>query len=550
MKPYFIFIPSRCLRRYTRPFSSFITLVAVLCLLGGCSWDDPSGANKSIENMINEIDKTMHTAQWESSAWRDELPKLVSDLSGIESQASGDVKEIAADTTNQIQDLATQSIQFGDAKAQDLIAQAGSEFRCNAGFVKVGVAAQLQYIMNELTFWKQNRKHLGQKPTHAVCWINPSALALYPSQNNWLIDTSNMSEKNIVRVFGYNFQSDALPALELRDANNVKLRDVNVQAAYVTHYQINLDFSNEKFPDVESGARIEFRWPDQPDPNTINLTLNIPAKLEISNPVFTPAAPIVQKDAVTLQVVIANQGGLRSENAVVTWKPDPNDGKVFPVTLSPLEPGQSRSLSFPAYVYHREGSIPSQVSISNGDSALSYSLTVQPTSTRYSLGDPLPETNCCGGSGGNGPEILSCNDTSVVDGLQGAAHTNVDRLGLLCADLLPNGSLGTQSETEMRGGGGSDPFSVRCPGNQLLIGVYGRTSNILEQMGGLCASIEDITAGRLDRVVPIGHWGSEDNGGPFSTSCQAGTAVKAISVKWGDRVDHLSLICAAVIVQN
>ena len=141
----------------------------------------------------------------ESSGWRDELPKLVNSLGGIESQVSGDVKGVMTDTTNQVQDLATQSIQFGDAKAQDLMGQAGVEFRCNAGFVKAGVTSQLQYLIDDLKFWKLNGRHLDKQPTHTVCWINPTSLALYPSGSNWLIDTSNMSEKNIIHVFGYNF---------------------------------------------------------------------------------------------------------------------------------------------------------------------------------------------------------------------------------------------------------------------------------------------------------------------------------------------------------
>jgi len=154
-------------QRYARAFSSFVTFVAVLCLLGGCSWD-PGGIgniNTPIDNVIGELDKTMQTIQGMSSGWQAELPKLVNDLSGIESQASGGMKGTMADAINQVQDLATQSIQFSDAKAQDLIAQAGVEFRCNAGFVKTGVIAQLQYIRNDLEFWKRTRGTLTKSPS-------------------------------------------------------------------------------------------------------------------------------------------------------------------------------------------------------------------------------------------------------------------------------------------------------------------------------------------------------------------------------------------------
>ncbi len=64
----------------------------------------------------------------------------------MESQVHSDTKGVLADITNQVQDLATQTIQLSDAKAKDLIAQAGVEFRCNTNFVKAGVIAQLQYL--------------------------------------------------------------------------------------------------------------------------------------------------------------------------------------------------------------------------------------------------------------------------------------------------------------------------------------------------------------------------------------------------------------------
>jgi hypothetical protein len=312
---------------------------------------------------------------------------------------SGDAKVIVADSMNQINDLATQTIQMSDAMAQDLVAQAGSEFRCNGNFVKAGVSAQLQYIIDDLKFWKLNQRHMDQKPIHAVCWINPTSIALYPSASDWLIDTSNMPAKYIVKVFGYNFWPDALPSLELFDGNGTKLRDVNVRAAYVTHYQINLDFSNEKFQGVQSGARIQFNWPDQAEQNTINLTLNSPGKLKLSDPVFTPSVPVAQIDAVTLQVMIKNEGGSRSDNVVLTWKPDINDNYISTINQLPLEPGQSRLVSFPGFRYQRGGSIMSEIYLSNGDDALQVPLTVQLPPPQSVIYDVTLFTGCVDSGG-------------------------------------------------------------------------------------------------------------------------------------------------------
>ena len=355
----------------TSPVLLGMGLVSLTFLLDGC------GIGNSVDSIINEVDRTRQSIVGESSAWRNELPKLVDDLNGMESNISADAKGILADTTNQVQDLTTQTIQFSDAKAQDLIAQAGVEFRCNADFVKAGAVAELQAIEDDLKFWKQNKTHLNKKPNHAVCWINPTALSLYPSGNNWLIDTNNMSEKNIVHVFGYNFWSEQLPTLQLQNASGTIVRNINLRAAYVTHYQINLDFSTETFPDAKSGERVVFNWPDQSDPNTINLTLNAPGKLKISGPVFSPSSPVMLKDQVSLKVTVANQGGSPVQDFVVKWQPDPNDGQVFSQSAaSSLKPGESRDFNLGTYKYKRDGQIQSVVTLSTGDDILRSSLNV------------------------------------------------------------------------------------------------------------------------------------------------------------------------------
>jgi len=52
---------------------------------------------KSIDDAINEIDRVRQTVAGESSAWRDELPKLTRTLQGLESQVNADIKGVVAD---------------------------------------------------------------------------------------------------------------------------------------------------------------------------------------------------------------------------------------------------------------------------------------------------------------------------------------------------------------------------------------------------------------------------------------------------------------------
>lgn len=351
----------------------FLILLTLL-VLSGC------GAKRSVDDAIEQIDLTRQSIETISGDWRAELPKLVDSLAGMENNLASDTQAVVIEAKNQVQDLANQTIQLTDAKAQDLIAQAGVEFRCNADFVKTGTIDQLKYLVDDLKFWKQNKSHLNKKPDHSVCWINPSVLKLYPSGSGWSIDTSNMSAPNIAHIYGYNFQFDQLPTLELHDASGNKIRDVALKATYVTHYQINLDFSNENFAGVDKGNSVVFRWPDKEDPNAINLTPLFPSLLEILEFDFSPAQPTVGIDPVILHVRVQNVGDLRSGSFKITWKPDPND--LWVVDIIPdksLEAGESRDYYSSGYTFKHDGSIPSVISISTGDDVVNTSVSVNPT---------------------------------------------------------------------------------------------------------------------------------------------------------------------------
>src|SRR5262249_25030745 len=278
--------------------------------------------------------------------------KLLDQLSNLESQANADVKGVIGDTRNQVQDLVNDSIKFANINAQEIIAKTGVEFRCNANFTMNGVTARLQYLIDDLKFWKLNKRHIDKKPVHAICQILGENLALYPQAGGTFgIDSSKLLAPNIVEVFGYNFRGDALPRLDLVAANGNVLRSVNVIPAYVTQYQLAVDFATETFAGVAPGSRVVFRWPDQTEPNTINLTLVAPARLKILNAVFTPASPIANKDQVSLSVTVTNTGNMPSGAFTINWTPQ--GGGVKSVNQLPLQAGESRNISFPPYLFQQ-----------------------------------------------------------------------------------------------------------------------------------------------------------------------------------------------------
>jgi len=330
----------------------------------------------SIDKAIAQLQQTTQTIAAQSDAWRAALPKLVDQLNQLEAQATADTKGVISDTTNQVQALANESITYANINAQEIIAKTGVEFRCNTDFAMSGITARLQYLIDDLKFWQTNKRHTDQKPLHGICQIINDTLPLYTTANNRLgIDSSKLVLPNIVEVFGYNFRGDALPKLQLMDSNGNRIRDVTVTPAYVTQYQLTLDFSTETFAGVTPGSRIQFLWPDKGDPNTLTLSLLNPGKLKITNAAFDPAAPIVSKDAVFLTVTILNQGDVPSGNYVVNWTPQGD--RVQAVSQPALNAKQSRTMRFPnPYTYQTIGQNSNNVSLSTGDDSETYSITV------------------------------------------------------------------------------------------------------------------------------------------------------------------------------
>ncbi len=361
----------------TRLFLWGLALPLFLLLLSGC--------NDPLQNAINAINNAMSQITAQSTAWRDALTNpntgLVAQLGGLESQATGDVKGVLTDATNQISDLETQAANLTDQTAGDIIHKAGAQVFCTGDFVRQGALALLQSVKDDLTFWKNNHKQSNQKPNHAICSIDPGRLALYPKPGGGYGINNTPPPGEVDQLWGYNFFSDALPTLDLLDANkNVVRRNILKSITYSTHYLIYLDFSTYDFSDVKGdGYSLQFNWPDTPEQNGIPLTVVKPARLQISDPstwIFTPGNPTAMQDCVNLQVSITNIGDLQSGSFTVYWKPDPSYLDLKSVIRNPIDPKISTSVNFPCYTYKRSGSIQSAVYLGNGDDSKSRTLGV------------------------------------------------------------------------------------------------------------------------------------------------------------------------------
>ena len=148
------------------------------------------------------------------------------------------------------------------------------------------MSSSLVDLGDALKFWKKH-KQLPPAPPHSVCQVTPDSVELRQGKPGaW---TMMLPPDKIVGVYGYDFRGDALPSVELVDASGKGLRDTDVSVSYVTRYQLNLDFGADSLSQVAPGSRFVLRWPDQPEPNSLAVTLIRPSRLK--NPLMCDSRP-------------------------------------------------------------------------------------------------------------------------------------------------------------------------------------------------------------------------------------------------------------------
>lgn len=156
----------------------------------------------------------------------------------------------------------------------------------------------------------------------------------------------------VVGVYGYDFRSDTLPAVELQGRDGNKLRDSKVSVSYVTRYQLNLNFDTEDFSQIARGARYVLRWPDQPEPNAISVMLIIPAQLKILGVQIPPTAR-ARADLVQPVVDLVNEGDSAMTNFEIVWTAGPNENAP-PTPVDYFGPGH-RPVPLKPYHYTTAG---------------------------------------------------------------------------------------------------------------------------------------------------------------------------------------------------
>jgi hypothetical protein len=151
-----------------------------------------------------------------------------------------------------------------------------------------------------------------------------------------------------------------------------------------------------------------------------------------------------------------------------------------------------------------------------------------------------------GGTGGTAGTV-SCGAGYVAVGLIGRYGPYVNRLGLACAWLSSDGSLGTAYDFGTLGGTGGTYFADLCPSGQMLVGVKGRSYSWHDQISGECANVKTwATTGVVNSTLPAR---GGTGGIAYTERCPAGYSVGLFNMRAGIYVDYLQARCYRTSMQ-
>lgn len=155
-----------------------------------------------------------------------------------------------------------------------------------------------------------------------------------------------------------------------------------------------------------------------------------------------------------------------------------------------------------------------------------------------------------GGPGG-GPRRFHCPAGQVVTSIGGSLSINHNALGSAaprCQRLeeddggvmTPTGKLTSGPRFGRRG---DRLLRLGCPDDQLLVGIFGGTSKLVNRVGPICRRLDQLSGGSAATETHRG--GTLGAGGKdFELSCPAGEVLMGLVARSGTLVDALGIVCA------
>jgi hypothetical protein len=151
-----------------------------------------------------------------------------------------------------------------------------------------------------------------------------------------------------------------------------------------------------------------------------------------------------------------------------------------------------------------------------------------------------------GAHGGSGGSVFdtACDTGDVAVGVVGRSGSLIDNIGLICASVNSDGSLGSTYTTTQHGGTGGTAFTKQCASGQAMVGIEGRSGSDVDQLTIKCSSISNWqSSGSVQSTVFVG---GGSGGNAFDESCNKGYVINRITGRSGSLVDQAQAGCSLV----
>ena len=140
---------------------------------------------------------------------------------------------------------------------------------------------------------------------------------------------------------------------------------------------------------------------------------------------------------------------------------------------------------------------------------------------------------------------IKCNPGYIVTGLHGYMGDYITGFGLYCSLLNSDGTIGPPRKTDEVYGnnGGTYWDAFVCSSNKALTTLNGTAWNYVDKIQGICTYVAYENDPEPFETGWIGEGGDQE----FEGKCDSGDFVTGLSLKWGDYIDGLTMICTPVL---
>lgn len=151
------------------------------------------------------------------------------------------------------------------------------------------------------------------------------------------------------------------------------------------------------------------------------------------------------------------------------------------------------------------------------------------------------------GTGGTGevPYDITCGSGNVAVGIHGRSGSWLNSIGLICAPLSTDGSLGATFKTVLVGGDGGAPGEVTCPAGQVMVGSERwEDASVVYKLDLRCQTVEQWeSTGTVATIVP--GLGAAD-GAQQASLCSQGYVYYQITGQAGQYISTINQWCKKI----